>query len=54
VVPAGDRLVVELPGGGGLGEAIKRARERIEADIAAGLVTHEAARTVYGYRGGKG
>jgi N-methylhydantoinase B/oxoprolinase/acetone carboxylase alpha subunit len=47
-VPAGDRLIVELPGGGGLGDPHRRAREAIEADIAAGLVTREAARRDYG------
>ena len=48
-VPAGDRLVVELPGGGGLGDPKKRSRERIEADIAAGLVTPASARRDYGF-----
>ncbi|MSP48186.1 MAG: hydantoinase B/oxoprolinase family protein [Alphaproteobacteria bacterium] len=50
-VPAGDRLVVELPGGGGLGEPRQRSRARIEADIAAGLVTPAAARRDYGFSG---
>ncbi|MGE3830521.1 MAG: hydantoinase B/oxoprolinase family protein [Parvibaculaceae bacterium] len=52
VVPTGDSLVVELPGGGGFGNSIKRARELIEADIAAELVTPERARTDYGYEPG--
>jgi N-methylhydantoinase B len=52
VVPTGDSLVVELPGGGGFGEPSKRARELIEADIAAELVTPERARTDYGYEPG--
>ncbi len=49
MVPAGDRLVVELPGGGGLGDPRQRARAKIEADIASGLVTREAARRDYGF-----
>jgi len=48
VVPAGDRLIVELPGGGGLGDPKNRARDRIDADIAAGLVTREGAKRDYG------
>jgi N-methylhydantoinase B len=47
-VPAGDRLIVELPGGGGLGDPHRRAREEIEADMAAGLVTREGAKRDYG------
>ena len=50
-VPAGDRLVVELPGGGGLGDPHERAHERIKADLASGLVTPEAARRDYGFGG---
>ncbi|MBM3519402.1 MAG: hydantoinase B/oxoprolinase family protein [Alphaproteobacteria bacterium] len=49
IVPAGDSLVVELPGGGGFGEPARRARKALEADVAAGLVTAEAARRDYGY-----
>ena len=49
IVPAGDSLVVELPGGGGLGDPRKRARGKIEADIASGLVTREAAKRDYGF-----
>jgi N-methylhydantoinase B len=49
MVPAGDSLVVELPGGGGLGDPRKRQRAKIEADIASGLVTREAAKRDYGF-----
>ncbi len=49
IIPAGDSLVVELPGGGGFGDPKKRARELVEADLAAGLITAEKARTGYGY-----
>jgi len=49
IVPAGDSLVVELPGGGGFGDPRKRAREALAADMAAELVTSEAALRDYGY-----
>jgi len=51
VIPAGDSLLVELPGGGGFGRPDRRERAALEADIAAGLVTVEAARRDYGYDG---
>ena len=47
LVPPGDRIVIDLPGGGGMGEPSKRARERIEADVAAGLVSGEGAKRDY-------
>ena len=43
VVPAGDRLIVETPGGGGLGLPAQRPLARIEQDLRHGLVTPEAA-----------
>jgi N-methylhydantoinase B len=47
VVPAGDRLVLELPGGGGMGEPKERERANLEADLEAGLVTPEGAARDY-------
>ncbi len=47
VVPTGDSLVVELPGGGGFGNPESRVQTRIEADIKAGLVSLEAANNDY-------
>ena len=47
VVPKGDSLVVELPGGGGFGEPRLRARQLVEADVKAGIVSLQAARTQY-------
>jgi len=47
VIPAGDSLVCELPGGGGFGDPKRRARALIEADLAAGLITAERARADY-------
>ncbi len=48
VVPKGDSLVVELPGGGGFGEPRLRTRQLVEADVRAGIVSLQAARTKYG------
>ncbi|MGH8675136.1 MAG: hydantoinase B/oxoprolinase family protein, partial [Burkholderiales bacterium] len=47
VVPPGDRLVLDLPGGGGMGNPAKRERGRIEADVAAGLVSQDGAARDY-------
>jgi N-methylhydantoinase B len=47
VVPAGDRLVVETPGGGGIGDAQARDARLLAQDLADGLVTAEAAATDY-------
>ena len=47
-IPAGDRIVLELPGGGGVGDPARRAPARIEADLAAGLVSPDDAARDYG------
>jgi N-methylhydantoinase B len=44
----GDRLVIEIAGGGGYGEPRKRAREDVERDLREGLITEEEAREVFG------
>ncbi len=49
IVPTGDSLLVELPGGGGFGDAKKRDSAAIEADLAAGVVTLPAAKKEYGH-----
>ena len=48
VIPAGDRVVVETPGGGGIGDPRKRARAKVARDVEYGLVSPEEARAVYG------
>ncbi len=48
-VPPGDRLIVELPGGGGLGDPAQRSAARVRADLEAGYVTEEGAKRDYGY-----
>ena len=48
VIPEGDRLVFETPGGGGYGNPLKREAADVASDIARGLVSREAAERHYG------
>ncbi len=48
VIPIGERLVVEMPGGGGYGDPMKRAPEAIAEDLRMGYVTREGAERDYG------
>jgi N-methylhydantoinase B len=41
-------LVVEMPGGGGMGPALERDRGAVQRDVQLGYVSREAARTAYG------
>ena len=47
-VPAGETLIFETPGGGGYGPAGERDPKALARDIAEGLVSPEAAETLYG------
>jgi N-methylhydantoinase B len=47
-VEPGERLVLTLPGGGGYGSPMERDRAKVRADLAAGYITAEQARTIYG------
>ena len=47
VIPTGDSLVVELPGGGGFGDPKLRTRALVEADVKAGIVSPESATRDY-------
>jgi N-methylhydantoinase B len=47
LVPPGDRLHVEMPGGGGLGDPAKRDPQDVLADVSDGLVSREAAHALY-------
>lgn len=49
----GDEVEIHEAGGGGYGDPRERERERVEADVADGLVTAEQAREVYGLVQGK-
>lgn len=46
-IPSGSDLVIETPGGGGLGDAAKRDREAVMADLKAGYISKESANTDY-------
>lgn len=48
VVPRGERLLVEMPGGGGYGNPLERDPAKVAADVKAGLVSMEAAARDYG------
>lgn len=48
VIPKGDRLLIEMPGGGGYGEPFEREAAKVAADVKAGLVSREAAERDYG------
>ena len=47
LIPAGDRLTVEMPGGGGFGEARQRDPQAVLADVRNGYVSREKARETY-------
>ena len=47
-IPAGERLIVRTPGGGGMGAPVERDPAAVQADVLDGLVSVEAAESVYG------
>lgn len=51
IIPKGRRLLLKLPGGGGMGDPKQRDPALVERDVADGLVSPEAARSVYGVKG---
>ena len=50
VVPPNHRIVMETPGGGGLGDPRRRPREKVREDVLDGYVTAEAAARDYGMK----
>jgi N-methylhydantoinase B len=48
VVPPNERLVIEMPGGGGMGPASKRDPNSIQRDVRLGYLSAEAAKRDYG------
>jgi N-methylhydantoinase B len=48
VVPQGDRLIIEMPGGGGYGDPLDRAPESVLKDTRNGLISLESAEQDYG------
>jgi len=47
-VPKGERVIIAMPGGGGLGDPRKRDAGAVAKDVRLGLVSPEAARRDYG------
>jgi len=47
-IPVGDRLVLEMPGGGGYGNPFTRPPEQVAEDVRNGFVSVEGARKDYG------
>jgi len=45
----GRHVRLETPGGGGIGDPKKRARDKVQRDVEYGLVTPEEAKMHYGY-----
>jgi N-methylhydantoinase B len=48
LIPAGDCVVIEMPGGGGYGNPAERDIERIREDVRSELVSREGAERDYG------
>ncbi|MBK1659074.1 hydantoinase B/oxoprolinase family protein [Paracraurococcus ruber] len=48
VIPKGRRLLLKLPGGGGMGDPKQRDPDLVRRDVADGLITQQAARELYG------
>ncbi|MBP0466469.1 hydantoinase B/oxoprolinase family protein [Roseomonas sp. PWR1] len=48
IIPAGDRLIVEMPGGGGYGDPFARDPALVARDVRYGLIEAEAAEAAYG------
>ncbi|MEP3277983.1 MAG: hydantoinase B/oxoprolinase family protein [Stappiaceae bacterium] len=46
-IPAGERLILQTPGGGGFGKPADRDREAVARDLNQGLISEEAAATLY-------
>ncbi|MBB5690229.1 hydantoinase B/oxoprolinase family protein [Roseomonas alkaliterrae] len=49
IIPKGRRLLLKLPGGGGMGNPKERDPALVRRDVEDGLVSEEAARRIYGY-----
>ncbi|PUB12372.1 hydantoinase B/oxoprolinase family protein [Yoonia sediminilitoris] len=46
-IPAGERVILQTPGGGGFGDPAKRDRDTLQQDVSDGLVSNDAARKLY-------
>jgi N-methylhydantoinase B len=47
VIPSGDQLIVEMPGGGGLGNAAERDATLVADDLRNGFISRESAHDIY-------
>src|SRR5262249_3313515 len=47
-VPKGDRVIIAMPGGGGLGNPRRRAAAAVADDVRQGFISAAAARRDYG------
>ncbi|MGX1100149.1 hydantoinase B/oxoprolinase family protein [Amorphus sp. MBR-141] len=47
-IPKGERLLIEMPGGGGIGDPFRRDPARVLEDVRTQMVSREAARADYG------
>lgn len=50
IIPTGDSLIIELPGGGGFGDPRERAQDQTIADVVKGLISVDAAQKIYGLK----
>jgi N-methylhydantoinase B len=50
LIPPGDRLIIETPGGGGIGKPAERDRAQVAQDLADGLISREMAEKVYAFK----
>ncbi|MBN9563093.1 MAG: hydantoinase B/oxoprolinase family protein [Alphaproteobacteria bacterium] len=48
IIPDGDRLILEMAGGGGMGDPAERDPARVARDVRDGLVSADKARAAYG------
>jgi N-methylhydantoinase B len=48
MVPPGERLIIQTPGGAGIGDPASRPRAAVASDLRDGLVTAETAARLYG------
>jgi N-methylhydantoinase B len=47
VIPDGERLILELPGGAGMGDPVARDPEQVARDVRDGLVSADSAKALY-------
>jgi N-methylhydantoinase B/oxoprolinase/acetone carboxylase alpha subunit len=47
-IPAGEVLTLEMPGGGGYGEARRRDPAAVLSDVRSGFISRRAAQEIYG------